>query len=231
MTMGGFMDCDYYAPLSPEDIEHIRAERIAKDPLAIAINELVKAIQVDFVEAFNLAFKGGSEKVEALRLFKRRLYQKLRGKKPADIVDGYELCFDRMKDVDTKRRKLPDIPSIVADTDAAEKLRKQREREKEEAERRSRAIEAPKIECNPLEMLATAHEAAKHGNGSTTTREERLRNHEAILTLHSRSIRHYQDDGSHKCAVGNCHKLGSITDSTRGGSNWYCLEHAKMNGV
>jgi hypothetical protein len=199
-------------PATASDIEAKR--RIDADPLAKTIQSVTNAMKADYGTQFDRLFKTEADLTE----FKRRFYKRVRGKELGDIADGYEAY------VDAKNKYMPNLEDLMIEIDEIETNRRRREQNQAEAERVA-ALPAPKIECNPLEMLAEA----KKSKTGTRTREECLKAHDALLTLHAHLIKHIEPDHFHSCEVGFCRKPGSISTNPKGGP-YYCLEHYKIAG-
>lgn len=190
------------------------------DPLAKMVVHIINAMQADFGRLFTMQF----DDPEVLKNYKRRLYAKLKGFPLNAIVSGYE------NHVEKNTKYIPTVPELVASIQAAVKQDQTDAKNKDEAERLA-ALPAPTIECNPLEMLAKAKSAT---SGQRTKQEERLarndalKNHNAVLNLHSHRYTRRFAQPSHYCAVPGCNKAGTISAGTNGGSNWLCSKHFRL---
>lgn len=197
-------------------------QRISADPLAKTIVSIMSAMRADFGRIFTKQF--GDE--EMITLFKRRLYQKLKGIDLEAIIEGYELCIER------NTKFCPTVPEITAAALETVKRHKKRDENKAEAERVS-ALPAPKISCNPIEMLAKAKFSTPGQINETSEermkrRADILKNHEAILVLHSHKITRRFAGDEHRCEYGGCHSAGGISNGTTGKGNFYCATHFRM---
>lgn len=210
---------EYYPTAeSTEEARRMREDRIKNDPLAVTIQSLTDAMKADFGRSYSNQFSDPEE----LRLYKRRLYQKLRGLHIEDIKIGYE------KYVDTGHKYCPTVPELLDVVKQAEKVRKQSERAWAETERKAQALPSPTIQCNPLEMLAEAQAKAEQGKGSGVSKEQLLANHKAVLEIFGTRIRKPRFGPQHKCAVSFCNKFGTLSSGTTGHGNFYCVEHYRM---
>jgi hypothetical protein len=192
------------------------------DPLGRCIVSLINAMKLDFGHKFKSQF-GDSD---ALRMYKRRLYAKLRDSNLEDIVNGYERFSD------ARNEWPPTIPEMVDFVEQARKARAQLESNRDEVERLA-ALPAPIIQCNPLEMLAKAKSAAqpagkKDHDAWMERKAAALQNHNAVLTLHSHKIRKNYGRPEHQCNFPGCYKTGALSSATGGGGNFYCADHFRM---
>lgn len=190
-----------------------RDEKIKNDPLAMVIVEVTKAMKSDYGRQYQSQFKTDDDMTQ----YKRRLYTKLRDYDINDIADGYELY------VDSGKTFCPTIPDLLEFVEQASKRRKQLEANAAEVSRIA-ALPAPKIQCNPSELLRQAR-AKPTGN-----LEEVLRNHNAVLQINARHIQHREFGAEHSCAIGFCKRLGSLSHNTKGGGPFYCIEHYRQTG-
>ncbi|MDE3023151.1 MAG: hypothetical protein KGI54_15095 [Pseudomonadota bacterium] len=185
------------------------------------IVEMVKAMQADFGRTFQNQFHDP----EVLAEFKNRLLTKLRGYPPGAIISGYEQCVDR------NPKFCPTVPEIEASTKEIIKNLEQAEKNRIETQRLA-ALPAPTISCNPVEMFAKAKES--HDSEKLTSeqrmkkRDEAMKNHNALLIIHSHLIKRVYADYDHLCKFPGCRKAGSISRGTKGGDNFYCLQHFRL---
>lgn len=192
---------------------NIDTNRITNDPLARIITEVCVAMKTDFGRQYISQFKTDDE----LRMYKRRLYAKLRGFDLNDIADGYELF------VDGGRTFCPTIPELIEFTQQAERLRKQREKSAADVQRVT-ALPAPKIHCDPLAMLAEAKRAAMTRRGGPSLVDQ-LKSHEALLKSHAKHIKTREFGPEKTCDVGHCKNPGALSHGTTGGGPFYCAKH------
>lgn len=200
-------------------------ERINADPLAKTIVSIMNAMRADYGRIFTKQF-GGEDGKEIITLFKRRLYQKLKGIDIEAIVEGYEICIGR------NTKFCPTVPEIVGAALETVKAHKKRDQNLEEAARVS-ALPAPKIiECDPLAMLAKVKRNATNPEEASEDRMKRradiLQNHEALLVLNSHKIKRRYAGQEHSCEYGGCNSAGGIANSTTGNGNYYCATHYRM---
>ncbi|MBS3953651.1 MAG: hypothetical protein KGZ88_11945 [Methylomicrobium sp.] len=188
-------------------------QRTFDDPLALCIVSLINAMKADFGHKFKSQFGDP----EALRLYKRRLYAKLKGLEIPDIVDGYERYFEKNTEWP------PTVPQLFSLVEQAIKSRVNAEKNRVEAERLAE-LPPPKHQCDPLAMLADA----KAGSGKPGSKAAALQNHAAVLELsHSKTL-HSFAGFEHGCTIPGCSNAGTISAGTVGGSNFYCREHFRM---
>jgi hypothetical protein len=193
------------------------------DPLAECIVGLINAMRSDFGPKFKSQFE---REIDTLKQYKRRLYQKLRGKPINAIVDGYE------EFVCSNPEWPPTVPELAFYTDKVAKELEQKKINQAEAERVA-ALPPPTIDCNPLELLAKAKSASKTGSKEDKAawlarKAEALKNNEAVLVLHGQNIKRRHAQPVHFCVVNGCQNAGSLSAGTKGGDNWYCAKHFKM---
>lgn len=200
-------------------------ERIKNDPLAKTIISIMSAMRADYGRVFTKQFSDE----EVITLFKRRLYQKLKGLSIDAIVEGYERCIER------NTKFCPTVPEIVASVLDVVKQHKKSDENKAESERIS-ALPSPTISCNPIEMLAKAKiKDVSNNEVSEESSEERmkrraemLKNHEALLVIHGENIKRRYAGPEHSCEYSGCQKAGSISRAISGKGNFYCSEHYRM---
>jgi thioester reductase-like protein len=186
------------------------------DPINKGISHLLRAMKADFAQKFSSRF---GDEIE-LRDYKQRLRKIFENNTAEDIYDAYERYLDTF----------PEWPPTNIDLRShLENLLKERKKKSEnkaEAERLA-ALPAPTIECNPVEMLVTAKKstaANRTKEEEQIARDEALKNHNAILTIHGHKIKRRYAQPSHYCAVDGCRKPGGIS----GGGNFYCADHYRM---
>lgn len=199
-------------------------ERINADPLARTIVSIMNAMRADYGRIFTKQF-GGEDGAEIITLFKRRLYQKLKGIEIEAIVEGYELCIGRTT------KFCPTVPEIVGAALEAVKAHKKRDEKLAEAARVSALPEPKIIDCNPLEMLAKVKSVVA-GEETDAERLKRridiLQNHEALLVLNSHKIKRRYAGQEHECEYGGCKNAGGLSSATTGNGNYYCSTHYRM---
>ena len=193
-------------------------QRIKADPLATTIVHIMSAMRADYGRVFVKQF----EDEEIITLFKRRLYQKLKGLDIEAIVEGYELCTER------NVKFCPTVPEIVASALEAIKRHKKRDENKAEAERVS-ALPPPTISCDPIAMLAKARNAGMQepetAEENKARRADLLKDHEARLVLAGSKIKRIYTAVEQSCMHAACRKAGGISNGTMGHGNYYCAEH------
>jgi len=194
-------------------------DRIQKDPLALIIVEITKAMKADFGRQYQAQFKTDDDMTQ----YKRRLYAKLRGIDINDIADGYELY------VDAGKTFCPGIPELLDFIRQAEKSRKQNLSNLADADRVA-ALPAPSIECNPLQILAEAKQSAIACAARDMSMAEKLKAHDALLTLHAHHIKRRDFNFENACAVSYCKLPGGLSHNTKGGGPFYCREHYRQAG-
>jgi hypothetical protein len=189
------------------------------DPINTGISHLLRAMKADFAQKFSSRFGDELE----LRDYKQRLRKIFENNTVADIYDAYERYLD------TRPEWPPTNIDLRSHLEDLLKDRKQKLDNHADAQRVA-ALPAPKIECNPVEMLAKAKSAAKTGSKEDIAtwmkrKAEAEQNNNAVITLHSHRIRKRYASAEHKCAVGFCNKAGTNSSSNTGGGNFYCKEH------
>ena len=156
------------------------------------------------------------------KVFKERLENKLGNFEPEDIIFGYENC------VEETPKYLPAIPDLISHIKEIAKARVKRLEGNAEAERIA-TLPKPTIQCNPMDMLKKANEAAKGGDKSDLEvwlkKKEvaRLENIKTVGAVSKKYASHI-----HLCGVNGCNRSGSLASSTAGGENWYCSNHFRM---
>ena len=184
------------------------------DPLADCINGMIAAMRADFGHKFKSQFGDTNE----LRMYKRRLYQMLRGRNVKHIYDAYTGYAMSGKEWP------PTVPELITALDDVEKT--ERRKQAEELNHLMKLSEPAKktVECNPLEMLANA----KGKTVDDRTPEQKEQDWQDLLQRHKAMVAPFSVrniDADHLCAYPSCNKAGSISDSIRGGGTWYCGEH------
>ncbi len=188
----------------------------SSDALVNCINSMIDAMKADFGHKFKSQFGHAEE----LRLYKRRLYQMLRGRDIKHITDAYNGYALSGKEWP------PTVPELISALDDVEKTARRKQAEEMNHLLKLSAPAKKIVECNPLEMLANAK--VKTGDDRTPEQMEQdkkdaWQRHKALVAPFSvRNI-----DADHLCAYPSCNKAGSISDSIRGGGTWYCKEHFK----
>jgi hypothetical protein len=193
-------------------------DKVAADPLAMAIVSMMNAMEVDYGAKFTKQFKSGD--VEVLRNYKRRLYQKLKSFSVKAIFPAYEKCSSENVEF------LPTIPQLAGHVEAIDKEIQQEDKNKIEAKRVS-ALPAPSITCDPVQMLFAAKVSKE--DISKEQFKAMLGNHVALLVLHSHNIKKLWADDMHLCRFSGCYSAGSIGSGTTGGGNFYCATHYRMS--
>ena len=125
----------------------------------------------------------------------------------------------------------PTAPEIEAAAKLEARTIEQRIKNEAESSRVS-ALPAPNITCNRVEMLKQAKVAGASLNETPEARQLRkddiLRAHGALLTLHSHNIKRIPVGAEHGCLRMGCFKPGAISSGTTGKGNYYCAEHHRM---
>ena len=160
---------------------------------------------------------------EDLRLYKRRLYVKLRDIDLSLVSDAYELFIDSVPTPEWT----PDIPQLFEKIKQVERDRRKAERNRVEADTVALLPTPSTVKVDPVAMFAEAK--AKNNTFKThdewiTHKNELLKNHEAILIIHGMRIRKPQH-GHRNCCVVGCRGAGTISGGTKGDDNFYCLDH------
>lgn len=203
-----------------ESHENNCSRTISDDPLVRTIVSLMAAMSADFGVIFTKQFPND----EAVRQYKRRLYQKFRHGIITDLVDGYELFVGKCS------KYPPTIPELISCVESAKKVRLQNHRNQQEIEYLS-ALPPPKPtrQYNPLQLLS---EAKSNAGKDGLTNEERFKNHEAFILREKRRgvIKRQPDVSGHMCEHGSCTREGTIAHSTTGGGNFYCATHFRQAG-
>ena len=214
------------------------SKQLLSDPLRDCIVSLINAMRIDFDSKFKVKF--GKEKQindevinddkpknNVLRMYKRRLYAKLRGQEIEDIVDGYELF------VDTLSEWPPEVTQLIKYVEQAKKQRLNKLKNQAEAEAIAK-LPPPTITCNPLKLLAEAKSHVGDEEDShdawMARKAKALQNYNAVLELHSGNIVKRYASGEHKCCIPSCNNAGTISSSTKGEGNVYCSRHFKQMG-
>lgn len=194
--------------------------------LKALIKQLCEAMKTDFGNQYASQFQTDRD----LAQYQRRVYQKFDGTNIHDLADGYEDY------VNSYHKFPPNLSQLIEFADKAKAIRLAKEKKQAQIEQDTMRIEhKPVIDCNPIEMLAEAHETVKKKNEDLTTEErakrlaEMMVNHNAVINLDRSLIRKPRFDPSrYKCDYSGCQNLGSISDSTRGQGPWYCRKHHRM---
>lgn len=192
------------------------------DPLTECIVSLISAMRSDFGPRFKSQFE---RETDSLTRYKQRLRQKLQGKPINAIVDGYEDF------VDSNPEWPPTVPELAFYTDKATKEIEQKKNNQAEAKRVA-ALPPPKIDCNPVELLANAKAASLTGSKEDKSawlarKAEALRNHEAVFSLYGQNIKRRHAQPEHSCAANDCLDAGVLSSGIKGSSNWFCKKHFK----
>jgi hypothetical protein len=201
-------------------------DRIKKDPLALAILEMIRAMSADYGRVFKSTFPDKG----AITDFKQRAYIRLRAidgiKENIGIVTlGYE----------TASRASPDYPPNLIQLDVcirdANKAHKLAEINRIDAERVT-ALPTPTISCDPIRLYKDElKRKVSEEDVEILTREERMaegrdrmKKHIRMLVidLQRNRIRCPPPDDEHSCYVSSCNKPGTQKQS---GGNFYCSEH------
>lgn len=187
------------------------------DPVNTGIMHLLRAMKADFGQKFSSRFVDDRD----LRDYKQRLRKLFDKYSVTDVYDAYERYLD------TRPEWPPTNIDLRSHLEDLLKERRQSQANKAEAAALS-ALPAPKFTHKPLERLAKA-KAKKIPNETAEQHANRLSGmfiaHEALMVLHSQHIRKTRVSPSHACAYSGCYRAGAISDSTRGGGNFYCGTH------
>jgi hypothetical protein len=190
-------------------------EKIKNDPIAVCVVTLINAMKADFSYKFASQFSEAG----ALRLYKRRLYQKLKDVELADVYEAYEGY------VDNKPEWPPTIPQLIGLIAEAAKNRRKAGLNTRQAEELA-TLPAPNVrQCNPLALLAEAKQnAAIQPSASWLERKaELIQNHNATLMVYGKNIRKIFPEKA--CSVPGCMYCGTVSSGIRGDDNFYCSEH------
>jgi hypothetical protein len=182
-----------------------------------AINYIVDNIKLDYQQQFDKSYK----EEEELRKYKNHLLEKLKGYQEVDIKTGYDNY------VLSANPFLPTFPNLVIFINSAQKVRLNKEKNYIESSTLA-ALPPPKIiQCDPVKLLADT----KHKDEEYTPEERRIKHaenmakHQALLTKFSHQIKHVYADQSHLCEIPGCPDAGSMSNSNKGGGNFYCSAH------
>jgi hypothetical protein len=201
-----------------------------KRSLVYALKTIANCLKTDFGHLYSAQFKSEKDLGE----WKKRIWEKMNGMHPQDILDGYDAI------VDAKPSHLPTIPELLESTLTAQKNRRKQESNKAESARVG--LLPPKQEIPDSvarenfkkirEMLGNAMDKIDDQE-TKTEREERLVRlkqkwdaHETLLDNgFPNRDKEFMPHPSHECSVGWCRKPGTITSSTTGNGNYFCIEH------
>lgn len=197
-----------------------------RQSLAYAIKFIAKVMKADFGMLYAKQFPTEEDFV----IWKKRMWQKLKGLHPQDILDGYDYLLGQ------KPNHLPGIPEIVAATLHCQKQRLKSEREVAETNRLaalppSQEIPDDMAKQNLVKIRALLAEAfnRNHLNDTEEKRQEQLAAHDELLKRDFPMYGKVVMDTTHKCAVGWCGNPGVLTNATSGAEHWYCNEHFKKS--
>lgn len=198
--------------------------------MVYAIDMVVKCLKIDFGHLFSSRFKTEDE----LRGWKNRLWKKLKGLGPQDVLDGYEMLTER------NPSDMPEIPELLSATLHCQKMRLADEKNRAEAERLSALPHQPGIsESVARQNLAEIRrllgdvmsgmekkETGQQQKDRLTRLEEKRIAHEALLDkdfpLRGKDVIPHP---GHTCSVGWCPKPGTMSSAITGNGNFYCREH------
>lgn len=207
------------------------------DPLQLAIISLVGVMTADFGERFTRQFRDDIDgEQNTLRMYKRRLYKKLRGLSAKAIIDGYESY------VDAHPGLIPGIPEIYRYAHDRQVAANAEENESSEIARIA-SLPAPEAEngadgvsAKGLARIAALRASAAAG-ASAGDEAERSARLASALASHAGNLAEARRAGriksavldveGHRCAVANCPELGALSRSITGGTHWVCARHAR----
>jgi len=178
-----------------------------------AIILLVNVMYVDYGSQFANRFKSDLE----LQIYKNRLLERFKGHDPKIILAGYE------KAAAESRKFIPGVQELIAAIESVDKEHKKAEERRIEADRVS-ALPLPTITCDPVKMFAEA-KASQSGLPTLDEMNARIENHRALLVIHGDKIRSIRPNGNQLCKHGACNKAGTLSGSTKGDGNFYCVDH------
>jgi hypothetical protein len=178
-----------------------------------AIILLVNVMYIDYDKQFEKRFKSDLE----LQIYKNRLLERFKGHDPRIILSGYERAAAESPDF------VPKVQKLIAAIEAVNKEYKQFEKNRIEAERITK-LPPPTITCDPVKMF---EEAMENRNGIPTRAEmdARIENHRALLIIYGDKIRSIRPNAQQLCKHGMCTKAGTLSRSTKGDGNFYCVYH------
>jgi len=160
---------------------------------------------------------------EDLRLYKRRLYVKLRAVDLTLVSDAYELFIDTVPAPEWP----PEIPQLFEKIKQVQRGREKATLNRIESEQVALLPPPATVKVDPVAIFAEA-KANKNVNRTpdeqVAYKAELLKNHEAILVIWGARIKPPKH-GHRNCCVVGCHGAGSISAGTRGEDNFYCLDH------
>lgn len=200
------------------------AEVNHKNPVKNAIIIMINLMRIDYHEQFDKRFKpvAGKEVTDdELWQYKKRIYVEVKACYPSAIVEGYRLAAKNSPDF------IPKVQNIIAAIEAADKEHKKAEERRIEAERVS-ALPPPTITCDPVQMFVEA-KAKQNGIPTRAEMDARIENHRALLVIHGDKIRSIKPNGDQLCKHGMCNNAGTMSRSTKGDSNFYCVDHFRQS--
>lgn len=182
-----------------------------------AIILLVNVMRVDYNRQFEKQFSSDFE----MQIFKNRLRERFKGFDPRIILAGYE------KAAADSPKFIPGVQELIAAIEAVNKENKKAEAQRIEAERVS-ALPPPTITCDPVKMFVEA-KANQNGLPTRAEMDAMIENHRALLVIHGDKIRSIRPNGEQICKHGMCKKAGTMSRSTKGDSNFYCVDHFRQS--
>ena len=188
-----------------------------------AIILLVNVLKVDYMQQFHRTYKTESD----VRIFQNRLRERFRGYNPTAILSGYELCASKTV------KFMPTVQELIESIETVAKNLKTAEINRKEAERVS-ALPAPTITCDPVAMFVKAKQEYDSAIKPETAEEraesqrDKLKNHAALLALAGSNVRKIEITEALRCQYHGCRKAGTMSNGTRGESNFYCSTHYRI---
>lgn len=197
-----------------------------KQSLGFALKTLENCLKADYGSLFTSQFKTDDD----LNEWKKRIWVKMMGLHPQDILDGYEAITD------DKTRKMPNVPDLVQSTLESQKKRIKREKNQVESESIA-LLPKPEVKIDKKRIFDLIREymgdiELTENKEQKKERLERLKqktiDHQDMITRFLGNIK-YVIEPSHECNVGHCLKAGTISSSTTGNGNYYCAEHYRKS--
>lgn len=200
-----------------------------RQSLVYAVDMVAKNLKHDFGNYLKARFDSDND----LSDWKNRLYAKLKGLHPQDILDGYDMVVDK------KPSHMPEIPELLSATLTCQKERVRAAKNMIESEQI--ALMSPRQEISgsvarqnlaKIRGLASESMANMENTETPAQRDERLARlkqktveHDAIMDDAFKGQVKAYIDPAHQCNVGWCGKPGVKSTAITGNGNFYCRDH------
>jgi hypothetical protein len=203
--------------------------------MVFAIETIARQLKIDFGRLYSSRFTNDQE----IKDWKNRLWGKIKGLHPQDMLDGYESI------VDTKPGRLPEIPEIVSATLVFQKIRKKNEKNNAEAERIALIPPKPEISDSVARQnLKKIHELVGSAFSRVDSQENENQRKDRLVRLEEKCLdydglikkdfpmidKQFIPSPDHECNVGWCRSAGTVSSSTTGNGSFYCSEHYRAEG-